>query len=603
VIIRTIKIRSFYFMKNKILPLIAISLVTLTSCKFFNLNISHPEGIDVYNLDRFTSGEDIENAYDTTINARFKDSEPLIPYLTLKDYAALYASHFDTDVTSNYSKSPLSVSWSVYRGEALYFLTEIDFSTKQIVMAGSLQAAFKAGDSPKDLTALNYGASVKYDDKYLSGNGFSYYSFSDFAIKYFSYNNNYYFSLGFLDMSFSSQSGIYFYYNYSRIVSSEEVDNFSSIEYMVNDVKKTVESEMKEVADNELVMPSYLRQYNANLFLYFLDNFYGLKEEKGIKSAINYTKKIGTYNDLFAIDSYTRVQAIADSLSYLDDNHTALISGSSAWDESSFTRWRYGNGVKARSQLNAKLTSKRASVYTEKGLSNPGAGVLYSNDGKTAMYAFDGFVFGTSAQVFNQDGTIKDGAYNYDTFINLITKFTEIKNKGGVENVVLDISLNGGGTVGVLMKILSLVSKNNTSDIHYYEKDTQELAIATTEIDINSDKQYNLDDCFGDDFNIFIMTSDCSFSAANAFACSASCEGICKIIGQKSGGGECAVGIHYLPNGEYLYHSSSLHLGYYNESNDEFIGFEGGAEPEFKINDINQMYDIEYLNENLVNYI
>jgi hypothetical protein len=99
------------------------------------------------------------------------------------------------------------------------------------------------------------------------------------------------------------------------------------------------------------------------------------------------------------------------------------------------------------------------------------------------------------------------------------------------------------------------------------------------------------------------MTSDCSFSAANAFACTASYAGICKTIGQTSGGGECAVGIHYLPNGEYLYHSSSLHLGYYSESNNQFIGFESGAAPTFEITNLDNFYNIEFLNQNIANLV
>ena len=600
---RTIKIRSFYFMKNKILPLLAISIVSLTSCNFLNLNISHAEEINVYSLDRFTNGDDIEKGFDKTIKVRFKDSEPLIPYLSMKEYVSLYESHFAEDVTYNCSKNPTGVSLTVYRNEDLYFFTEIDFSSKQVVLGGSLEATFKDGDSPRDLRALGYGAITKYDGKYLNGAGFAYYDFSDFNIKYFAYNNNYYISLGFLDMTYSSQSSVYFYYNYNRIVAANEVDRFDDVQYKVNGETLTANQEMKLVAEDSDIMPSYLRKYNANLFLYFLENFYGLKEEKGIKSAVSYTKKLGTYTDLFSLDTSKRVQAIADSLSYLDDNHTALISGSSAWNEDSFNRWTYGDGVKKRSQLTAQLTNKRTNAYIDKAL--PGAGarggsVLYSSDNKTAMYAFDNFAFGTSSQVFNKDGSIREDAYLYDTFLDLVRTFTDIKNKGGVENVILDISLNGGGTVGVMMKILSLVSKTATSDIYYLEADTTQLAIATTDVDINNDQQYNLDDCFGDDFNIYIMTSDCSFSAANAFACYASYEGICQTIGQKSGGGECAVGIHYLPNGEYLYHSSSLHLGYYDQTNDNFIGFEGGATPTLEIDDINNFYNIEYLNEHLV---
>ena len=97
------------------------------------------------------------------------------------------------------------------------------------------------------------------------------------------------------------------------------------------------------------------------------------------------------------------------------------------------------------------------------------------------------------------------------------------------------------------------------------------------------------------------MTSDYSFSAANAFACTASYMGIAKTIGQISGGGECAVAIHYLPNGECLYHSSHLHLGYYQKSNSKFVGFESGVNPDIAISNYSDMYNIEYLNNAIAN--
>ena len=167
-------------MKNKILPLLTISVLSLTSCSIFNSLISTSEEVGVYNLDKMQSGDDISKGYDFTIEPRFKETEPLIPYLTLKQYASLYESHFADDVESNITKSATSVAWTIYRGEDLYFLTEIDFASKRLVVGGSLEATFKEGDSPRDLRALSYGADTQYDGKYLSGNGFAFYSFEDY---------------------------------------------------------------------------------------------------------------------------------------------------------------------------------------------------------------------------------------------------------------------------------------------------------------------------------------------------------------------------------------------------------------------------------------
>ena len=587
-------------MKNKILPLLAVTIISLTSCSLFKSNSSIAQDVSVYNLDAIQDGDTIDSAFDTTITARFKENEPYIPYITLKQYASLYDSRLAEGFESKYSKSGSNVTWSIYNGEDLYFITQINFLSKQVTTGGSIETAFKE-EVAQDTAALNYQADFKYDGRFLSGNGFATYYFGDQLIKYFTYNNNYYISLGFLDMTYSFDSGVYFYYNYERILSTTEPDNFSELEYHIGSKSLTANQEMAAVVANVAEIPPYLRSYNGYLFLYFLDNFYGLKDEKGIGSAKSFTKKIGTYNAIFSKNADTRAQGIADTLSKLDDNHTALVSSSYAWGDSEFNRWRYAKGVYNRAVLNAQLTDQRDLVYANKSLT-VGHDIVYSNDGKTAMYMFNEFVFGSSAQVFNTDGTVKSDAYQYDTYLNLVKVFNTLKEKGGVENVVLDISTNGGGVVGVMMKLLSLISGSNTNTIHYLEAASRQLASATTKIDINNDSVYNKDDCFGDDFNIAILTSDCSFSAANAFACSAKYQNIATVIGQKSGGGECAVAIHYLPNGEYLYHSSNLHLGHYNNYDEKFIGFEGGAQPSLKIENIDQMYDIEYLNQQLPSY-
>ena len=587
-------------MKNKIIPLLAVTIVSLTSCSLFKSNASVAQDVNVYNLDSIEDGDTIDSAFDTTITARFKENEPYIPYITLKQYASLYDSRLAEGFESKYSKSGSNVVWAIYQGDDLYFYTQINFLNKQVSIGGSIESTFK-DEVVQDTAALNYQADFSYDGKYLSGNGVATYYFGDQLIKYFTYNNNFYISLGFLDMTYSFDSGVYFYYNYERIVSTTEVDKFSELNYRVNNVFTTVNYEMVSKTTDAGEMPAYLRSYNGYLFLYFLDNFYGLKNEKGIESAKSYTKKIGTYNAIFSKNADTRAQGIADTLSKLDDNHTALVSSSYAWGNSEFNRWKYATGVYNRAVLKEQLISTRKQIEDQKNLAH-NDGILYSRDGKTALYMFDEFAYGVKEQVFNTDGSLKNDAYQYDTYLNLVRTFNIIKEKGGVENVVLDISTNGGGVVGVMMKLLSLISKSDTNTIHYLEAASRQLASATTKIDINNDNLYNEDDCFGDDFNIAILTSDCSFSAANAFACSAQYQHIATIIGQKSGGGECAVAIHYLPNGEYLYHSSNLHLGHYNNYDEKFIGFEGGAQPSLKIENIDQMYDIEYLNQELPSY-
>ena len=331
-------------------------------------------------------------------------------------------------------------------------------------------------------------------------------------------------------------------------------------------------------------MPSYLIKYNASCFLFLMENLYGLKNYKQIKSMKSYYNQYTFYNDLYSSDPDVRSTAYQTALNILDDNHTALISVNDSWGETARTV-PYGEGVVARANLDKKLLKMREDYYTQKlGAAESEFGdVLYSNDGKTAMFHFESFAFGTTEQVFNQDGSISANAYKYDSFYNMINKFTTIKNRGGVNNVIIDVSTNGGGTIGVMMKLLTLISKDNHFTNCIYDQPTGVATVYKSRVDVNDDKQYSNDEIFGDDFNIYILTSDSSFSCGNAFPCYAQRMGI-KIIGDKSGGGECAVAVHYLPNSQYVYHSSNLHIGYFDEINNSFYGFESGATPDIPLN-------------------
>ena len=217
------------------------------------------------------------------------------------------------------------------------------------------------------------------------------------------------------------------------------------------------------------------------------------------------------------------------------------------------------------------------------------------------MFAFDGFKFGTSDEVFNKDGSVKTNIGKEDTYFNIVEILKEIKSKGTVQNVIFDISLNGGGVVGVMLKLLSLISKNNSANFSFYDDSCSLLTTYKSKCDSNYDKEFDESDSFGNQFNFYILTSDYSFSCGNAFPCIAQIEGSAKIIGQKSGGGECAVTIHYLPNSEYVYHSSNLHLGYYYKDTKTFYGFEPGATPDIEIAMNQNFYSIENLNRAIKN--
>ena len=67
-----------------------------------------------------------------------------------------------------------------------------------------------------------------------------------------------------------------------------------------------------------------------------------------------------------------------------------------------------------------------------------------------------------------------------------------------------------------------------------------------------------------------------------------------KIVGQKSGGGECCVFGYNFPTGHSLGYSSLYHLGYYDPQNDTYKGDEAGAYPNISINyPFYDIYDVD----------
>lgn len=577
----------------KLLSLLWLSAVVITISSCTSQSSAKEKNIDVFDLDILNDGGDRDAIKVGQIKALFKEDQGYIPYVSLKQYASLFAPHFDSSIDSSVTKRNNLITWTVSNEDGMFFITQIDTSAERILYGGSLEPSFKQGDDPVDTAALIYAANTTYDGDYLGQSPYATCSYKDLGIETIDYKGDVYFPLSLFDTTFSFDAGIYFFYNYHGIYSTHNVDDYYLKTFKANGKTYTVNKEMASLTTDD-VMPNYLKEYNANMFMYLLDNFYGLKGYKGIKTAKEYCQQIGTYDALFDNDNQKRVQAYANTLAKLDDNHTALVAGSEAWGEQAFERRKYGQGCIDRSNLMSSLTNLRKSCM-DSSYYEANNEPVFSSDGKTAMFFFDSFVYGTSEQVFNNDGSIKDTAHLYDSFFSLLKLFKDLQAKGGVENVILDMSTNGGGVLGVLMKLLALISKDNVGSLYYYEAASKQVGIATTQIDVDGNGIYNSIDCFGDDFNIYLLTSDCSFSCGNAFPCLAKRSGAAKIIGQKSGGGECAVGIHYLPNGEYVYHSSNLHIGYFDARSRVFTGFEDGAEPDIKIDNYNDFYNIDRL--------
>ena len=118
-----------------------------------------------------------------------------------------------------------------------------------------------------------------------------------------------------------------------------------------------------------------------------------------------------------------------------------------------------------------------------------------------------------------------------------------------VKNLIIDVANNGGGSLDIVMAMTALIAGQS----HYYSENTltKQRMLVSYDVDCNFDgvfdeqdkevwKNYNL--------NYGVLTSCISFSCANLFPSLMKDMGF-PIIGEKSGGGACAVQNFVTPEG------------------------------------------------------
>ena len=148
-------------MKNKLLISLILPVVALSMCSCSIFRATTEEEIQVYNLDKLESS--LSKCKAGTVKARFNKDQEYVPYLSLKQYAALYESHYADGAYNSISRKGSLVSWSAIKDNTMYFFTQIDFKNKEIITAGSLDALYKVDDDPRAVyfKQAQYGVYVR----------------------------------------------------------------------------------------------------------------------------------------------------------------------------------------------------------------------------------------------------------------------------------------------------------------------------------------------------------------------------------------------------------------------------------------------------------
>ena len=251
----------------------------------------------------------------------------------------------------------------------------------------------------------------------------------------------------------------------------------------------------------------------------------------------------------------------------------------------------YKDTRKARSEMASALNEKRKEKF--------GDSVYYYKEGETAYCVFNSFLCDDSGWRKYYKGespkpTLKD--YPHDDLLILLDALEKAENDPEVKNFVLDIATNGGGSTDIVLFITSLLC--NKSDICYENTLTGQSIKSTFEVDRNLDGKFDEKDAeVKFDLNFALLISGYSFSCGNILPALLKDYGI-PILGQRSGGGSCAV--LYNPSADGFGYRYSTHRHRMANTSNENI--DSGIEPTYLLETVDDFYDIPKVTELIKNY-
>ncbi len=167
--------------------------------------------------------------------------------------------------------------------------------------------------------------------------------------------------------------------------------------------------------------------------------------------------------------------------------------------------------------------------------------------------------------------------------------------KDGVKNIILDLTQNSGGSSDLVLAVLSLITRDETErqQVSLYSDYVISKQASTTHyvVDRNFDGKFDDADAKVDytDLNFAVLTSQRSFSCGNLMPSVMKDSGF-KVMGERSGGGACAIQIQFTPDG-MMYIISCYRLRMLNAKRENI---DAGVPVDVEV-PIDKFYDIDYL--------
>ena len=332
--------------------------------------------------------------------------------------------------------------------------------------------------------------------------------------------------------------------------------------------------------------------FNYTELCFVFDNFYGLKEIHGIESLDALADETGLRDALKSTDPVAADKALYTVIyRYLDDLHSTFVTCSPL------------SGLEAKAEIKAEVPrglssttyyATTAQYYAARAQFYPDGAPGYEEVGNTAYITFN--IFEETPADVNYYETAPT-AESEDTIGLMLYAYAQITRENSpIENVVLDLSCNGGGDPNSAVLVLSAFLGEGYTSI----QNTMSGAMATGvyNCDLNLDHQFDEKDRGLLGKRLFCLTSPLSFSCGNFVPCVFKNSHKVMLVGDTTGGGSCIVLPLVTAYGSTFSLSGEQRQAF--TMNGSFYDIDRGADPDFRIYDYSFMYDrpafTEYIN-------
>lgn len=341
--------------------------------------------------------------------------------------------------------------------------------------------------------------------------------------------------------------------------------------------------EYKESLSEEMTVFNY---YETCLNL---DLHYGLKKKHDITTFDNYLTRKGLKKEYLSGNLYTIETANAKLSTYLFiDYHSSYDKISPLIDQNfeNTIRTIYSYDYLQRYLNMTKIQAKRSEVLGENV-------EHYERRGNTVYITFDSFSGKSPVDSYYN----RTGEYDLNDTVELFAySLQRLQNEDkDVDNVVVDVSCNGGGEAFTCLYAISAI--NGTASVDLYNPNTKALHNNVMKADLNLDGVVDGNDKSLSELgkNIAVITSDKSFSCGNLLPCNVKAKNNnILLLGQKSGGGACVVHRTVSPTGSFYQISGEMQL--VTMKNGALTDIDDGVAPDVHLT-TERLFDRDYIND------